>query len=225
MQDLGCDRGKDVRFMADLAPNHHAHYRQFGGLFGYLAGLTMIVGRGRDARLVADLASVGPGDVVVDIGCGPGTAARHAANRGADVIGLDPSGPMLRVASLISRWRPTPGALEWRQGAAETMDLPADSVSVCWSIAAVHHWQDLGAGLDRVERVLTPGARFLAVEKRTEPGATGIAGHGWTRAQAELFASMLSDRGFTDVEISNHRLKKRKIVVVAGTWPGTGFDG
>ncbi|MDH5520948.1 MAG: methyltransferase domain-containing protein, partial [Acidimicrobiia bacterium] len=93
--------------MADLPPNHHAHYRQFGGLFGYLAGLTMIVGRGRDARLVADLASVGPGDVVVDIGCGPGTAARQAAARGARVVGLDPSAPMLRLAQLISRFRST----------------------------------------------------------------------------------------------------------------------
>lgn len=211
--------------MADLAPNHHAHYRHFGGPFGYLVGLVMIVGRGRDARLVADLASVGPDDVVLDIGCGPGTAARHAASLGAAVIGLDPSRPMLRLASLISRLRSTAGDLEWRQGAAETMDLPAGSVSVCWSIAAVHHWQDLDAGLDRVEHVLTPGGRFLAVELRSEPGATGLAAHGWTAGQAELFASMLSDRGFTDVEISNHKLRRRTVVVAAGTWPGSGFDG
>lgn len=211
--------------MADLVPNHHAHYPQFGGLFGYVAGLTMIVGRGRDARLVADLAAVGSDDVVLDIGCGPGTAARHAAGRGADVIGLDPSAPMLRLAGLISRFRPTDGHLEWRQGSAETMELPPDSVSVCWSIAAVHHWQDLDAGLDRVEQALAPGARFLAVEKRTEPGATGNASHGWTPDQAELFASILTERGFTDVGVSNHRAGKRNVVVVSGTWPGSVHGG
>ncbi|MDH3302197.1 MAG: class I SAM-dependent methyltransferase [Acidimicrobiia bacterium] len=211
--------------MADLVPNHHAHYRQFGGLFGYLAGLTMIVGRGRDARLVSDLAAVGSDDVVLDIGCGPGTAARQAAGRGADVIGLDPSAPMLRLAGLISRFRPISGALEWRQASAETMDLPADSASVCWSIASVHHWQDLETGLDRLEDVLAPGARFLAVEKRTAPGATGIASHGWTPDQAELFASMLTDRGFADVGVSNHSVGRRDVVIVSGTWPGSGNNG
>lgn len=202
--------------MADLVPNHHAHYRQFGGLFGYLAGLTMTVGRGHDARLVADLAGLGPDDVVLDIGCGPGTAARHAAGRGAEVIGLDPSEPMLRLARLIGRFRPSAGDVDWRQGAAETVDLAAGSVTVCWSIATVHHWRDLEAGLDRVERVLANGGRFLAVEKRTEPGATGNASHGWTPAQAELFASMLSERGFADVVVSNHDVGRRSVVVVRG---------
>lgn len=211
--------------MTDLVPNHHAHYRQFGGLFGYLAGLTMILGRGRDARLVADLASVRPDDVVLDVGCGPGTAARHAADRGADVIGLDPSGPMLRLAALISRLRTTAGNLDWREGTAETMDLSTASVSVCWSIASVHHWQDLDAGLDRVERVLAPGGRFLAVEKRAEPGATGNSSHGWTPDQAQLFASMLSERGFTGVTVSDHTVGKREIVVVAGTRPESDADG
>lgn len=211
--------------MADLPPNHHAHYRQFGGLFGYLAGLTMIVGRGRDARLVADLASVGPGDVVLDIGCGPGTAARQAAARGARVVGLDPSAPMLRLAQLISRFRSTAGTLEWRQGAAESMDLPPESVSVCWSIAAVHHWQDLDAALDRIEQASAPAARFLAVEKRTEPGATGNASHGWTADQAKLFASILTERGFSDVGMSNHTVGKRNVVVVTGVVPRAELDG
>lgn len=211
--------------MADLVPNHHAHYPQFTGLFGYLAGLTMIVGRGRDARLVAELTSVGPDDVVLDIGCGPGTAARHAARRGAKVIGLDPSAPMLRLAELISSVRPTDGDLEWHRGSAESMELPPASVSVCWSIAAVHHWQDVDESLDRVEQVLVPGARFVAVEKRTEPGATGNASHGWTPAQAELFASMLTERGFIDVDSTNHNVGKRNVVVVSGVWPGSGTDG
>ncbi len=210
--------------MTDLVPNHHAHYRQFSGLFGYLAGLTMVVGRGRDARLVAELAEVGADDIVLDIGCGPGTAARHAAGRGATVIGLDPSGPMLRLAALISRLRAPAGTLEWRQGAAETIDLPAESVSVCWSIATVHHWHDIDSGLGSVEHVLAPGGRFLAVEKRTEPGATGNASHGWTPAQAELFASILRQRGFSDVVVSDHTVGKRDVVVVSGRWPGSGLD-
>ena len=75
--------------MNELPPNHHAHYRQFTGLFGYVAGLTMIVGRGGDARLVRDLAGVDRADHVVDIGCGPGTAARVAAAIVRDCVNRD----------------------------------------------------------------------------------------------------------------------------------------
>ena len=37
-------------------------------MFGYVAGLTMTVGRGRDARLVADVADLDSADHVLDIG-------------------------------------------------------------------------------------------------------------------------------------------------------------
>jgi ubiquinone/menaquinone biosynthesis C-methylase UbiE len=209
----------------ELPPNHHAHYRQFGGLFGYLAALTMVAGRGGDARLVADMAGVSPTDRVLDIGCGPGTAARHAAGRGADVIGLDPSPPMLRMARLLSTGRSLPGAVAWRQSTAEHMDVPDDSITVCWSLASVHHWQDLGAGLDEVERVLAGGGRFLALEKLSPPEATGLSSHGWTTAQADRFASMLTDRGYRDVDVSTHNVGRREIVVVRGTWPAGASNG
>ena len=53
-----------------LAPNHHADYPTFGGLSGFAAALTFAVGRGEVADLAARLAAVGPGDDVVDVGCG-----------------------------------------------------------------------------------------------------------------------------------------------------------
>jgi SAM-dependent methyltransferase len=64
-------------------PNHHADFPGFSGLFGLIAGLSMVTGRGAVARLAADLARVAAADRVVDVGCGPGAAAREAARRGA----------------------------------------------------------------------------------------------------------------------------------------------
>ena len=82
-------------------PANHRHapqQREFEGLFGLLAGLAMSVGRGRYARLVADLATVGPGDRVVDVGSGPGRFLREAAERGAEAVGVEPSKQMRRLA-------------------------------------------------------------------------------------------------------------------------------
>lgn len=202
--------------MTDLAPNHHAHYRQFSGAFGYLAGLTMVAGRGRDARLVAGIANLKAADHVVDIGCGPGTAARRAARQGARVTGVDPAEPMLRLARLLTRLRRPPGEIVWLRAGAENLTLPDDSVTVCWSLASVHHWPDLDGGLSEVQRVLSSGGTFIALEKRTQPGATGNASHGWTPDQAGAFAAMLTDHGFESVEVANHDLGRRRVVAVTG---------
>jgi ubiquinone/menaquinone biosynthesis C-methylase UbiE len=202
--------------MTDLAPNHHADYRQFSGAFGYLAGLTMIVGRGRDARLVADIAEPQAADHVLDIGCGPGTAARFAARDGTQVTGVDPAEPMLRLAGLLTRLRRPAGEIDWLCAGAEDLPMPDESVTVCWSLASVHHWPDLEGGLSEVERVLRPGGTFIALEKRTQPGATGNASHGWTPDQADAFAALLTDHGSQSADVSNHDLGRRRVVAVTG---------
>lgn len=214
-------KGEPMRAIDDLPPNHHGDYRQFSGPFGYVAGATMILGRGADARLATDRADVTAGDTVLDIGCGPGTAARAAAARGATVIGVDPSAPMLRWARVLSRLRPTRGAIEWRTGAAESLPVDDGAASVCWSIATVHHWPDLDGGIGEVVRVLRPGGRFLAIEKRTLPGASGNASHGWTPGQAERFADLLGGHGFVDVAVGDHDLGRRRVVVVSAANPST----
>ena len=196
--------------MSDLPPNHHADYKQFTGLFGYVGALTMVVGRADDARLVIGLADIGPSDDVLDIGCGPGTAARLAARTGAKVTGLDPSGPMLRIARLTAR----SNNIIWVEAGAENLPLDDAAFDVCWSLASVHHWPDLEGGLDEVERVLQPRGTFIALEKRTEPGAEGNAGHGWTDQQADTFAELLTERGWADATVAYHQVGKRRTVTV-----------
>ncbi len=202
--------------MADLPPNHHAEYRQFSGVFGYIAGLTMIAGRRHDARLVAELAGIGEHDHVLDIGCGPGTAVRHAAATAASVTGLDPAEPMLKLARALTRLRRPQGPIEWVCAGAEKMSLADGSVSVCWSLASVHHWPDLEGALAEVRRVLRPGSPFIALEKRTQPGASGNAGHGWTAQQAERFAAMLTEGGWDGAEVAFHDSGRRKVITVLG---------
>jgi SAM-dependent methyltransferase len=193
-------------------PNHHAHHPGFAGLPGVLAALTMVVGRRGDAELAARLTDLRPDDRLVDLGCGPGAAARYAARRGAHVTGIDPAPVMLDMARRLTRGRRRATYLE---GAAESIPVADGAATVVWALATVHHWPSLEPALAEVLRVLAPGGRFLAAERRTRPGATGLASHGWTPEQAEAFAELCRGAGFTDVTVATHDGRRRLVTVVA----------
>ncbi len=198
------------------APNHHGHFRGFSGASGLLIGLTMAVGRQGDAELACRLAGVGPGDRVVDVGCGPGAAVRLAARRGASVTGVDPAAVMRRLAGVLTPSRAR-ARISYVDGAAEQLPLPDDSATVLWSIAAVHHWPDLGAGLAEARRVLEPGSRFVAIERHTRPGATGLASHGWTDEQVAAFADACRTAGFQALQVEHGGTRRRRVVAVVAT--------
>lgn len=184
---------------ATLAPNHHADHPGFAGITGLLAALAFTRGRDADAALAIDLADLVAGDRLVDIGCGPGVAARRAARLGAEVVAVDPSAMMLRVGRVANR----ANGLRYATGSAEALPVPDGWASVAWSLATVHHWPDLDAGLGEVRRVLAPAGRFVAIERHVEPGARGIASHGWTRPQADAFAARCETVGLA-AEVGEH---------------------
>ena len=195
------------------APNHHADHKGFSGACGLLVGLTMTVGRTRDARLAVQLTGTGAGDHVVDVGCGPGSAVRFASGLGARVSGVDPAPVMLGLARRLTR----SDLVTYLQGAAESLPLPDGSATVLWTIASVHHWHDVTAGLREARRVLAPGGRFLAMERHTRPGAKGLASHGWTDQQGAVFADLCRELGFDDVRLDRHTVARRPALAVVGT--------
>lgn len=104
---------------------------------------------------------------------------------------------MLRVARALG----TSDRVRYAEGRAEALPLDDGAVTVAWSIATVHHWPDLDGGIAEVRRVLAPGGRFVAIERKTEPGAVGLASHGWIDAQAEAFAAACRRTGFADARV------------------------
>ena len=173
-------------------PNHHAHHPGFSGISGYLTALSFTVGRSEEAELAARLLGLTRGEHLVDIGCGSGAATRVAAGLGARVTGVDPARVLLDVARLTTRPR---SGITWARGTAEALPVPDGGADAAWSLATVHHWADLAAGLAEVRRVLAPGGRFLAMERRVPPDADGLASHGWADAQAEAFVVACRDAG------------------------------
>ncbi|WP_433726038.1 class I SAM-dependent methyltransferase [Nocardia sp. CA-129566] len=197
------------------AANHHADHPGFAGATGLFFGLVMAVMGRAKARLVVDLAAVSDADQVIDIGCGPGTAARAAARRGARVTGVDPAPVMLRLARRLTR----DPRITWAEGTAEHIPAQDGAATVVWSMASIHHWHDVAAGVAEVHRVLLSGGRFLAIERRVLPDATGLATHGWTEQQAESFAACCRAGGFDDIRTESHGTGRGAVWVVSAVRP------
>ena len=190
---------------------------EFEGVLGLLAGLVMSVGRGRRARLVAELAGVGPGDRVVDVGCGPGRFLREAAERGATAVGVEPSGQMRRMAG----WR-TPGSLGDRvrvvEGTAERLPLEDGVATVVSAVASFHHWADPEAGLAEASRVLRPGGRLLIAERLARPRGW-FRGHALTWEQGQELVAQVERAGFAEVAAGRHVLGRDGVLAVQALRP------
>ncbi|HEU4396884.1 MAG TPA: class I SAM-dependent methyltransferase [Actinomycetota bacterium] len=195
----------------------HRGGHEFDGLLGFVAGLSMAVGRGRTVGLIADLAEVGPGDRVLDVGCGPGRFLREAAGRGAEAVGVDPSSRMRGMAIRFTpaRLRPKVAVLD---GSAERLPLEDHSATVAWAVASVHHWADVDAGLAELHRVLTPGGRLLLAERLARP-RSWFPHHALTWEGAGQLAARATAAGFTEAAAERHAPGRRRLAVVRARRP------
>ena len=194
-------------------PNHHSSHPGFSGLSGLIAAVGFLVGRDKAATLAIELSGLIAGERLVDVGCGPGVAVRRARSLGAEAIGVDPGSVMLRVAR--ARWR-SDRAVDWRIGSAESLPVDDGWADVVWSLSTVHHWADVDRGLAEAVRVLAPGGRLVALERRiVDTNAAGTASHGWTVEQSQSFAEICRRHGFTDVSVGEHPGETTALSVVA----------
>jgi len=200
------------------AERHHHHHPQ-GRVFEAVLPVWMLFGRGGMARRIAQMADLTAADVVVDVGCGPGTAVRQARRAGASrVVGIDPSARMLRLARWITSLQRVRD-VSFLEGAAEHLPVDAGSASVVWAIQSVHHWEDLDLGLQEVRRVLGPAGQVLLMERFVVPGARGLAAHGLTEHHAEELGAQLAQIGFSEVTNQTVRVGRRTFVVITAVVP------
>ncbi len=168
-----------VRTMFDLiAPRYDAMNRLMTG------GLDQ---RWRRSALRA--ASVGEGDLVLDLACGTGDLCEQAAALGATVVGIDFSREMLRGAHK----RGVEAALV--QGDAEALPLPTACVDVVTCGFALRNFGSLDRALTEVARVLRPGGRIALLDVDRPRSPLVAAGHSFYFDRiVPLVGGLLSDR-------------------------------
>jgi SAM-dependent methyltransferase len=99
-----------------------------------------------------DAVGAGPGVRLLDVACGPGYGAAAAAARGAGVLGVDFAAEMVALAQ--RKWP----AVEFREGDAEILDLPAAGFDAVIMNFGVLHLANPDSAIAECFRVLRPGA-------------------------------------------------------------------
>lgn len=128
-------------------------------------------------RLAVDAIDVAPDAVVVDVGCGTGSALRRLAPRLPDgrLIGVDPIPRMLAIARERAAADPNGRRIEFVEAPAERLPLDDGVADIVLAFDSVDHWGDRDAGLREVARVLRPGGRLVAVKDGGLPGGAEAA--------------------------------------------------
>ncbi|HEY1173837.1 MAG TPA: bifunctional demethylmenaquinone methyltransferase/2-methoxy-6-polyprenyl-1,4-benzoquinol methylase UbiE [Verrucomicrobiae bacterium] len=114
-------------------------------------------------RKLIKLAAVKPGGKALDLCCGTGDVAFALAGQGAEVLGVDFSGPMLMVAK-ERQARDGVKQVEFVRGDALRLPAADASVDVLTISYGLRNLADFEGGLREMLRVLKPGGRLLVLD-------------------------------------------------------------
>lgn len=111
------------------------------------------------ARAVVEQAAPNEGERVLDIGCGTGSGALLAAERGAKVTGIDPAERLLELA----RASASAHALDatFTRGEAERLPIDDATADAVISVFGVIFASDARAAVAEMARVCAPRARIV----------------------------------------------------------------
>ena len=159
----------------------------------------------------ADLAGIGPGQRVLDVGCGPGALTAELVSRAAVVSAVEPS------PSFAAAVRARLPAADVRQRAAEQLPFADDTFDVAMAQLVVHFMADPVLGLREMSRVTRPGgavcacvwdhaggrgplAAFWSAVREIDPAADDESGLAGVR-EGDL-ASLFAEAGLGGAEVT-----------------------
>lgn len=168
------------------------------------------------ARLLVEGAGIDPGDAVLDLACGTGLVARHAARLVAgigSVVGADINPAMLAVA------RSKGGNVDWVQAPCDDLPFENDTFDVVICQQGLQFFPDPTAAMAQVARVLRPGGTAIAtiwatpgqnpyIENQLEllatydPALVGSVQRATPPDADDLLRSTAGAAGFAEVEVT-----------------------
>lgn len=146
-------------------------------------------------RLAVEALDLAACSTIVDVGCGTGSALRHAAARVANgsLIGVDPVPRMVELARKQTASDPASERIVFRQGTAEALPIGDAVADVVFAFDSFDHWAHKDRGLSEVRRILRPDGCLVVVKDGGLPGAP---------TARKVFTDTLAKAGFV---IANER--------------------
>lgn len=118
-----------------------------------------------DSRIVEQLISLldlSPGQIIADVGAGTGNYSNAIAERGYQVMAIEPS----EVMQSQSQTHPK---VSWLTAAAEQIPLPDNAVDGAIVMLALHHFSDLAGGIKEINRITEGKIVIFAFEQNKIP--------------------------------------------------------
>lgn len=188
---------------------------QFGaprGLAGRLVLAAMAVKNGAYNRAALRALALGPGDRVLEIGCGPGVALRRAlrrVGRAGFAAGVDHAPLAVAVSTRRNARAIAAGRARVVQAGAQALPFEGGAFNRAFAVNSFQFWPDPEAGMAEVARVLVPGGRFALVQRAAGPDTrSNIAGAqgGWQRIEQAV--SLAGPAGFEVVDVTQEPVGK-----------------
>lgn len=118
---------------------------------------------GADLQALRELVDHAGKPSVLDLGCGAGHASFAVAPGASAVTAYDLSARMLEVVARGASERQLAN-LTTRQGRAEQLPFADASFDLVVTRFSAHHWMDVPAALQEVQRVLRPGGKLVVID-------------------------------------------------------------
>ena len=145
--------------IADFAQNMQAVPFPGTRLYAFLASRQL---RPLYSEVAEEIIRSGLDGRILDLGTGPGYLPIEIAQSkpSLSVVGMDPSGDMVRIAQAGARAAGVNKRLEFVPGDPTSLPFPGRYFDLVVSVNVLHHWADPHAVFEEVHHVLTPGGEF-----------------------------------------------------------------
>lgn len=158
--------------------------------------------------MTVNLASLKPGETILDVGCGTGGVtipAKQRVGKSGQAVGIDPAPEMIAVAKKKAARAGL--KIDFRVGVIESLPYPDASFDVVTSSLMMHHLprEVQVKGLAEIRRVLKPGGRIFI-------------------ADMLRLSKSLHDRLFATLTLHGGRIERFGIQDLQKTMAETGFE-
>ena len=182
--------------------------------YDFLSNIMTLGQINRLRKMTIDLASLKPGEAILDVGCGTGAVTIPAGQRvgvSGKAAGIDPSPEMIDVARQKAASKGLD--IDLRIGVIEDLPFPNDSFDVVTSSLMMHHLPDnlKVKGLAEIYRVLKPGGSLLIADLSSPKSSakqrlfTSLAMHNGLEDGVEDLQEKLKAAGFQEISVLKQR--------------------